>query len=68
MKCCDMCSRTLKNPLLRNGEVSYPVVIHNGSFQTPVDIELSLCSKCQRKLIRFIKFEQARNRKGGAVK
>ena len=68
MKCCDMCSGTLINPLLRNGKVSYPVVIHNDIFQTPSDIELSICSKCQRKLIRFIKFEQARNRKGGAAK
>ena len=65
MTVCDMCSRTLKNPLLRKGEVSYPVIIHNDIFQIPSDIELSLCSKCQRKLIRFIQFEQARNRKGG---
>lgn len=67
MKCCDMCGRTLKNPLLRNGEVSYPVVIYDNIFQTPLNIELSMCSKCRSRLIRFIQFEQARNRKGGAM-
>lgn len=67
MKCCDMCGDILQNVLTGTDKCSHTFFIENVLFHNPKTISLGICSKCQRKLIRFIKFEQARNRKGGAM-
>ena len=65
MESCDMCAKALTNPILKSGEYSYPVVICTNTYHTHSDVELRLCRRCRDKLIRFIQFEHARNRKGG---
>ena len=58
MTCCDICGKELKSAL----QVSEVIVERVTDFNYHYD-RYTLCSKCSKKINKFINFERARNNK-----
>jgi|GEM_PF-2164516 hypothetical protein len=59
MMCCDMCGKEIKSC----SDQRYIEIITRILFANTLKYEKTICSKCSKKLKKFIAYERARNNK-----